>query len=134
MTRLTTQRTRLAVCCLVIVASHRIPAQDKATPIQVLGMNLAGSLRGRIESWDWFDAPPAQSSYTYGAAVLRLNLGRSSNRVEWQVEGTFPLLVNLPGNAVAPEPQGPLGYGGDYFLANRQRNIGAAVLRRSEEH
>ena len=124
-------RTRLVVCCLVIVASRGILAQDKAASIRILGMDLTGSLRGRIENWDWFSAPPTQSSYTYSAAVLRLNLGQSSNRVGWQVEGAFPVLVNLPGNAVAPEPQGPLGYGGDYFMANRQRNIGAAVLRQA---
>jgi hypothetical protein len=123
--------TRLALCCLVIVASRNTLAQDKAPSIQVLGVNLAGSLRGRIENWDWFSAPPAQSLYTYGAAVLRLNLGQSSNRLEWQAEGAFPLLVNLPGNAVAPDPLGPQGYGGDYFQANRRRNIGAAVLRQA---
>jgi hypothetical protein len=106
-------------------------AQDKTPPTQILGMNLAGNLRGRVENWDWFGAPPAQTSYTYGAAVLRLSLGQSSKQVDWVVEGAFPLLVNLPRQGVAPEPQGPLGYGGDYFLANGQRNIGAAVLRQA---
>ena len=129
--QVTMRRTRLVVCCLVILASRSISAQDKAASIRILGISLSGSLRGRVENWDWFSAPPAQSSYVYGAAILRLNLGQSSNRAEWQVEGAFPLLVNLPSNAVAPEPQGPLGYGGDYFLANGQRNIGTGVLRQA---
>jgi hypothetical protein len=119
------------MCCLLIDASRDIPAQDKTSTIQLLGMNLTGGLRGRIENWDWFSAPPAQGSYSYGTAVLRLNLGQSLNKLEWQVEGAFPVLLNLPGNAVAPEPLGPLGYGGDYFLANGQRNIGAVVLRQA---
>ena len=84
-------------------------AQDKTPPTQILGMNLAGSLRGRVENWDWFGAPPAQTSYTYGAAVLRLSLGQSSKHVDWIIEGAFPLLVNLPRQGVAPEPQGAAG-------------------------
>ena len=124
-------RTWPAMCCLLIVASLTTPAQDRTSTFQIVGMNLTGSLRGRIENWDWFSAPPAQDSYTYGTGVLRLNLGQSLNKLEWQLEGAFPLLLNLPGNAVAPEPLGPLGYGGDYFLANGQQNIGAAVLRQA---
>jgi hypothetical protein len=124
-------RTWPVMCCLMIDVSRDIPAQDKTSTIQLLGMNLTGSLRGRIENWDWFRAPPAQDSYSYGTAVLRLNLSQSLNKLEWQVEGALPVLLNLPGNAVAPEPLGPLGYGGDYFLANGQRNIGAVVLRQA---
>ncbi len=125
------QRAWPVMCCLLIVASRAMPAQDKPSAIQILGMSLTGNLRGRIENWDWFSAPPAQDSYTYDTGVLRLNLGQSLSKLEWQLEGGFPLLLNLPGNAVAPEPLGPLGYGGDYFLANGQRNIGAAVLRQA---
>src|ERR1051326_8848164 len=124
-------RARSFVCCLLTIVTRIISAQDNAVPRSILGMQLNGSLRGRIENWDWFSAPPAQSAYTYGAAVLRLRVVKSWKTAEWQVEGAFPLLLNLPAKAVAPEPQGPLGYGGDYFLADEQRNIGAAVLRQA---
>ena len=127
-------QTALFVCYVATLATRTIPAQDNAPSISILGMQLNGSLRGRIENWDWFSAPPVQSSYTYGAAVLRLNLGQSFQKADWQVEGSFPLLFNLPAKAVAPEPQGPLGYGGDYFLANQQRNIGGAALRQAFVH
>src|SRR5262249_21058995 len=52
-------------------------------------------------------------------------------RLRWQVEGALPVFANLPSRAIAPEPVGPLGYGGDYFLTNGQRNLGAAVLRQA---
>jgi hypothetical protein len=120
---------RLFVYCVVMMA--RSPGQDTAPPIRIWGADLSGSIRARIENWDWFKAPPAQSSYAYGAGILRIALARSYSWVDWQAEGAFPLYVNLPRNAVAPDPQGPLGYGGDYYLANRQQNIAAAVLRQA---
>src|SRR5258708_2377606 len=106
-----------------------LPHKMRRRPTRVFGADLTGSLRGRVENWHWFSAPPADGAYTYGAAILRLNLERSLKIFGWQVDGASPLLINLPANAVAPDPQGPLGYGGDYFFSNRQRNIGAAVLR-----
>jgi hypothetical protein len=88
-------------------------------------------VRGRIENWDWFEAPPAQNSYTYGIGLLRLNLGKSSTAWDWQVDVSFPAILNLPQHAIAPFPQGPQGYGGDYFAANGQSNTAAAVIRQA---
>ena len=72
-------------------------------------------VRARVEAWDWFPVPAGQSSYQYGAAMLRLKLGQAFRRMEWQVESGFPAFVHLPARAVAPWPLGPLGYGGDFF-------------------
>ena len=127
--------TRLGIWMLIgawiLTPARSLMAQDTAQPTRIFGMTLTGSLRGRIEHWNWFSAPPAQNSYTYGAGILRLKLGQSWRRMEWQAEGAFPFYVNLPDSGVAPALQGPLGYGGDYFFANGQRNIGTAVLRQA---
>jgi hypothetical protein len=115
--------------CLLIAGNCSITAQSNASAIRIEGMTLTGSLRTRIENWDWFNAPPAENAYTYGSAVLRLDLGRSYKKLEWHFEASFPVFVNLPEGAVAPGPQGPIGYGGDYFLINGERNVVAASLR-----
>lgn len=117
--------------CLLNAGIGSIPAQTDASGIRIQGAALTGSLRTRIENWDWFSAPPAENLYTYGSAVLRLDVGRNRRRFEWHGEASFPVFVNLPDNAVAPEPQGPLGYGGDYFLVNGKKNVGAAALRQA---
>jgi hypothetical protein len=110
------------VCLLLIAGALRLPAQQ---------FIFSGSLRARAENWDWFEAPPAKNNYTYVGGTLRLNLGLAWKRIEWQTEGAFPVMLNLPANAVAPGSQGPLGYGADYFLANGQRNLATAALRQA---
>jgi hypothetical protein len=105
------------------------PAQSPA-PLKVGPLTVSGSLRLRFESWDWFDAPGYQDNYNFGAGVLRLAVGQQREKIEWQVEGAFPLLVGLPDNAIAPAPQGQLGLGAAYFAANGRRD-GAAILKQA---
>lgn len=124
-------RIPVFVLYLAVLPASTIEGQDTGRPIQIWGVSLSGSARARVEDWHWFDARPADGSYTYGATVLRLNLAHSWKRIGWQVDSTFPLFISLPSTAIASEPQGPLGYGGDYFLSNRKRNIAAATLRQA---
>jgi len=89
---------------------------------------LSGSLRGRAENWSWFETTNGEGDYTFGALLLRLSLGQKGDRFEWQVEGIFPALIHLPGNAVLPVPQGQLGLGANYFAANGKQDA-SAVFR-----
>lgn len=91
-------------------------------PIRIGSLTLSGSLRLRFESWGWFDTPAAESSYNFGAALLRLSLGQKKDRYEWLVEGAAPLLLGLPNNSIAPAPQGQLGLGAAYYAANGNRD------------
>src|SRR5215213_9542714 len=59
------------------------------------GADFSGSLRLRVENYGWFDAPGFEDDYTFGAAVLRLSLGQKREKLDWLVEGEFPVLVNL---------------------------------------
>ena len=96
-------------------------------PIKLGKLTLSGSLRLRFESWDWFEASAAENNYNFGAATLRLSLGQQLEKVEWQVEGAFPVLIGLPDNAIAPAPQGQLGLGASYFAANGRQDGGAFI-------
>lgn len=96
--------------------------------IRIGGLTLSGSLRGRAENWGWFETPAGRSDYTFGALVLRLSLGQKKDHFEWLVEGMSPWLIHLPTNAVLPAPQGQLGLGGSYFVANSAQD-GSAVFR-----
>lgn len=94
-------------------------------PVKIGNVTLSGSLRARFESWDWFESNLADNNYNFGAATLRLSLSQQREKVEWQVEGAFPLLVNLPTNAIAPAPQGQLGLGAAYYAANGRQDASA---------
>lgn len=91
-------------------------------PVKLGKLTLSGSLRLRFESWDWFETSAAENRYNFGAATLRLAIGQQKERFEWLVEGTAPVLLGLPDNAIAPAPQGQLGLGGTYFAANGRRD------------
>lgn len=93
-------------------------------------VNVNGSLRVRAENYGWFETPGFEDDYTFGAAVLRLSAGQQGERIDWLVEGEFPLLVNLPERAVAPAPQGQLGLGASYFAANGRQD-GSAILNQA---
>lgn len=99
-------------------------ASPKPTPdsIKIGGVTFSGSLRARSESWNWFDTTAADPNYTFGGVLLRLSLSQQKARFEWQVEAALPLLINLPENSIAPNPQGQLGLGAGYFAANGKKD------------
>jgi hypothetical protein len=98
--------------------------------LKIGGVNFQGSLRLRVENYGWFETPGYEDSYTFGAAVLRLGLGQQKEKYDWQVEGEFPLLINLPEKAIAPAPQGQLGIGASYFAANGHQDA-SAILKQA---
>src|SRR5262245_45636202 len=87
------------------------------TPLKIGDVALSGSLRTRVESWDWFGGN-ADNEYTYPGSILRVNLSESRKAFDWQVEFALPFLLGLPDNAIAPGPQGQFGFGPSYFAAN----------------
>lgn len=108
------------------LAARQTPATTQAPRIG--GVKFSGSVRARMESWSWFEAPPAESDYTFGALNVRLALEQKKERIEWRIEGLFPVLFALPANSIAPGPQGQLGLGATYFAANGRQDA-SAVFR-----
>jgi hypothetical protein len=98
--------------------------------LKIGDVDFNGSLRLRVENYGWFETPGFDDDYTFGAATLRLSLGQQKERYDWQIEGEFPVLINLPDKAVAPAPQGQLGLGASYFAANGQRDA-SAILKQA---
>lgn len=99
--------------------------------IKIGNVTFSGALRLRAEDWSWFETGGGfEDHYVFGAALLRLALGQQLERIDWQVEGAFPALINLPERAVAPAPQGQLGLGASYFAANGHQDA-SAVLKQA---
>jgi len=102
------------------------PAPSPA-PINIGGVTFSGGIRARFESLNWFETGLANNTYNFGAATLRLSLSQQKEKFGWQIEGAFPLLINLPDDAIMSAPQGQLGPGASYFAANGRQDAGAFI-------
>jgi Alginate export len=100
------------------------PISPPPRQIRVGGWTVTGNLRLRFEDWDFFKAQTGDNVYGYGASLLRVSIGRQFHTQDWLFEAAQPSLIGLPTDAVAPLPQGQLGFGGTYSAANPDRTVG----------
>jgi len=96
----------------------------QATQIHIAGWTVSGSLRLRFEDWHFFETQAGDTEYGYGASLFRLAIGRQFKSQDWLFELAQPTLIGLPDRAIAPPPQGQLGFGGSYFAANPDHAFG----------
>ncbi len=86
--------------------------------------------RTRVDSWQWFAAPPYSNSYGYVESLLRAGIAQRVRRWDWQLELAQPSVLALPSNAISPAAaQGQLGLGGSYYAANNNADAAAAFLK-----
>jgi len=119
-----------SACALVVLVGCWLSgafAQSASPPQLKIGdVTVSGSLRTRVESWDWFQGG-ANNGYTFPGSLFRFSLARTVKSYDWQLELAVPFLLGLPDDAIAPGAQGQLGFGATYFAAN-QRNTNSAML------
>jgi hypothetical protein len=101
--------------------------QSAPEPLKLGPVTVQGSFRTRLEGWRWFEGQ-ANSDYAFSGSALRLTFGHQSEWLDWQLELEAPILLGLPGDAVAPGAQGQLGLGATYYVANRQSQNAAMVF------
>ncbi len=100
-----------------------------AADTQKSSLTINGSIRTRVEAWEWFEGN-ANNSYAFSGSIFRLSLGQQTKDWDWQFEMAAPLLLGLPDDAVAPGTQGQLGLGATYYVANDySRNAGLPFLK-----
>jgi hypothetical protein len=100
------------------------PAGATPQPVKIGPVTVSGSLRMRLESWDWF-AGDANNEYRYLGSVGRLSFSQSAKRLDWQFDLAAPFILGMPGDAIAPGVQGQLGLGANYYASNNRRtNVG----------
>lgn len=100
-------------------------AQQSASSI-----NVSIYDRTRVDSWQWFAAPPANNSYGYVESLLRIGMTQHLHRWDWQLELAQPSILDAPDDAVSPvAAQGQLGLGGSYYAANQNSYPAAAFLK-----
>src|SRR5215471_7174561 len=87
--------------------------------------------RTRIDSWQWFAAPPQSETYSYVESLLRLGIAQRLRKWDWQLELAQPSVLGLPDDAISPvAAQGQLGLGATYYASNgNNENPAAAFLK-----
>ncbi|MEO5936989.1 MAG: FecR family protein, partial [Terriglobales bacterium] len=95
-------------------------------------IDFTGSIRFRVEGWDWFDPPAgianAEDSYAFAHSTLKFALTQDLERWAWGLEITQPTIFGAPEHSAAAAPQGQLGLGATYFLANGNRRTSAYIF------
>ena len=115
------------VLSTVISVTAPCPAQQGSSHVPV---SISVYDRTRVDTWDWFAAPPKSSTYGYVESLLRLGVAQRINNWDWQLELAQPAVLGLPNDAVSPvTAQGQLGLGGTYFASNNNTEPAAAFLK-----
>jgi len=112
----------LLMVCLAVAS-----AQQATGSTNVGGFSISGSLRSRMESWDWFTGN-ADHDYTFLGSILRLSVGQRHQKFDWQIEFALLFLLGLPSDAIAPGVQGQLGFGATYYAANNRATNAATIF------
>jgi Alginate export len=107
---------RVALVLCTIAASWVQPVQAQ-TAVRAPHFTVSGSIRTRVESWDWFGGNP-DGDYSYPGSLARLSAAQMRKAVDWQAELAVPFMFALPEQAVVPGAQGALGMGANYYAAN----------------
>jgi hypothetical protein len=119
----------------------RIPAFITALFILTAGLCQAQSSGGspvsvtvydrtRVDSWQWFAAPPYTNSYGYVESLLRIGVAQRIHRWDWALELAQPSVLDAPTDAVSSvTAQGQLGLGGTYYASNTNSFSAAAFLK-----
>jgi hypothetical protein len=86
--------------------------------------------RTRMDTWQWFAAPPEANTYGYVESLLRVGIAQKLHSWDWQLELAQPAVLDVPGDSVSPiTAQGQLGLGGTYYAANNNTYPAAAFLK-----
>jgi Alginate export len=104
------------------------PTPSSANKHKLGAVEIGVNWRVRIEGWDWFEGDKDNSNYALGHSLLRVAVGQTSDRFEWQLEVAQATILGLPNDAVVPAPQGQLGLGGTYYAANGNNSNNAGVF------
>src|SRR5262249_14237670 len=66
--------------------------------------------------------------YGFSGTLMRFALSQKQKDYDWTIEMAVPILLGLPDTAVAPAPQGQLGLGAAYYVANDNNKYAAFLF------
>jgi hypothetical protein len=121
------QRTVGAFLLAILNAACLAAQQSADTPLKIGNVVFSGSVRTRMEGWNWF-GQRGENTYGYSETLFRFGFAETSDQFDWKIEFAAPALIGLPGHAVEAAPQGQLGFGGTYFAVNNKATNTALIF------
>lgn len=101
-----------------------------AAPLKIGDVAVTGSLRARVEGFDWFQPTTGENNYAYSGNIFRISFARKMETWDWNAEFAVPFLLGLPATAQGPGAQGALGLGSNYYTANsKTQNAGMVFAK-----
>lgn len=120
-------RGLLALHLSVIALIAQTGDATQPAPLKIGSVTFSGSIRERVEFWDWF-AGTGQNNYAFSGTLTQFAFSQNSKAFEWNVNFAIPALLGLPDGAAVPPPQGQLGLGGTYYVNNDNQRFTAFVF------
>lgn len=125
-----TKSVRCITFALVMICFTPFVAQVQAAGNSGRSLTVSVMDRTRVDTWQWFAAPPASNSYGYVQSLLRVAMEQRLNGLDWRLELSQPSVLDAPDNASgAGAGQGQLGLGSTYYAANKNSYSAAAFLK-----
>ena len=94
----------------------------------VPSVTFSGSVRDRVENWDWFTPTAGDHAYTFNGTTIRFGLSQNLDTLDWIAELEAPILLGLPTNAVAAGCAGPTRSRRQLLRGERQERNAALVF------
>jgi alginate export protein len=119
---------KTVIFSLPLAVGALAPLHSQSTGSSALSVSVYD--RTRVDSWQWFSAPPEANTYGYVESLLRIGVARRLHHWDWQLELAQPSLLDAPNDAISPvTAQGQFGLGASYYAANNNSNAAAAFLK-----
>lgn len=113
----------MAVSGQTTAAFTQSPAPPSSTPA------VSVYERVRMESWQWFEAPPESNTYSYAESLLRIGISQNLSRWDWELELSQPSVLGAPTDSISPiTAQGQMGLGATYYASNGNSQYAAAAF------
>ncbi len=113
--------------CIAPALPQSSDTSAQSEPLKIDSVTFSGSVLERVEFWDWF-AGKGQNNYAFSGTLAQFALSQTSPDFEWKVDFAVPALLGLPRNAAVAAPQGQLGLGASYFVANSSNRNAAFIF------
>jgi len=114
---------------LLVCAASALPAAAQTAPQPNHPVKFNLYYRGRLDTWQWFAAPPYTETYAYYESLLRLGVSQRLPQWDWTAELSQAAVLDAPDDAVSSNSaQGQLGVGATYYASSGNNSYPAAAF------
>jgi hypothetical protein len=120
-------RIKLFAALFLIATTALVQAQAGSSSNSPISVSVFD--RTRVDTWQWFAAPPESNSYGYVESLVRIAVAQRVRNWDWQLEVAQPSVLDAPNDAVSPiTAQGQLGLGATYYASSSNNSYPVAAF------